>query len=283
MAERRLVIVESPAKAKTIAGYLGDGYVVESSIGHIRDLPNRAADIPAAVKKEPWARLGVNVDDEFQPLYVVDPDKKKKVDELKRELKNSTELLLATDEDREGEAIAWHLLEVLQAEGSRQADGLPRDHEGRDPARARRDPRDRRRPRRRAGDAADPRPALRLRGVAGALEEGRTAPLGRSRAVGRDAARRRARARADEVRRRVVLGHRRHVRSRAPSRRSSSGSRASGSRRAGTSATTAASRATSSLSTRRRRARSRPRSKARRSPSARSRRSRTSAARRRRS
>ena len=114
MAERRLVIVESPAKAKTIAGYLGDGYVVESSIGHIRDLPNRAADIPAAVKKEPWARLGVNVDDEFQPLYVVDPDKKKKVDELKRELKSATELLLATDEDREGEAIAWHLLEVLK-------------------------------------------------------------------------------------------------------------------------------------------------------------------------
>ena len=114
MAERRLVIVESPAKAKTIAGYLGDGYVVESSIGHIRDLPNRAADIPAAAKKEPWARLGVNVDDAFQPLYVVDPDKKKKVDELKRELKGATELLLATDEDREGEAIAWHLLEVLK-------------------------------------------------------------------------------------------------------------------------------------------------------------------------
>ena len=114
MAERRLVIVESPAKAKTIAGYLGDGYVVESSIGHIRDLPNRAADIPAAVKKEPWARLGVNVEDEFQPLYVVDPDKKKKVEELKRELKSATELLLATDEDREGEAIAWHLLEVLK-------------------------------------------------------------------------------------------------------------------------------------------------------------------------
>ena len=114
VAERRLVIVESPAKAKTIAGYLGDGYVVESSIGHIRDLPNRAADIPAAVKKEPWSRLGVNVDDQFQPLYVVDPDKKKKVDELKRELKSSSELLLATDEDREGEAIAWHLLEVLK-------------------------------------------------------------------------------------------------------------------------------------------------------------------------
>ena len=114
MAERRLVIVESPAKAKTIAGYLGDGYVVESSIGHIRDLPNRAADIPAALKKEPWARLGVDVDHDFAPLYVIDPDKKRKVDELKRELKNASELLLATDEDREGEAIAWHLLEVLQ-------------------------------------------------------------------------------------------------------------------------------------------------------------------------
>ncbi len=114
VAERRLVIVESPAKAKTIAGYLGDGYVVESSIGHIRDLPKRSADIPAAMKKESWARLGVNVEDEFQPLYVVDPDKKKKVEELKRELKNATELLLATDEDREGEAIAWHLLEVLK-------------------------------------------------------------------------------------------------------------------------------------------------------------------------
>lgn len=114
MSERRLVIVESPAKAKTIAGYLGDGYVVESSIGHIRDLPNRAADIPASVKKQPWARLGVNVDKEFEPLYVVDPDKKRKVDELKRALKSADELLLATDEDREGEAIAWHLLEVLK-------------------------------------------------------------------------------------------------------------------------------------------------------------------------
>src|SRR6478672_2664201 len=110
----RLVIVESPAKAKTIAGYLGEGYVVESSIGHIRDLPNRAADIPAALKKEPWARLGVDVDHDFAPLYVIDPDKKKKVDELKRELKDASELLLATDEDREGEAIAWHLLEVLK-------------------------------------------------------------------------------------------------------------------------------------------------------------------------
>ena len=111
---KRLVIVESPAKAKTIAGYLGDDFVVESSIGHIRDLPERAADIPAEDKGKPWARLGVDVDHDFQPLYIVDPDKKKKVGELKKLLAGSDELLLATDEDREGEAIAWHLLEVLQ-------------------------------------------------------------------------------------------------------------------------------------------------------------------------
>jgi DNA topoisomerase-1 len=110
---KRLVIVESPAKAKTIAGYLGDDFVVESSVGHIRDLPERAADIPAEYKKEKWARLGVNVEDDFRPLYVVDPDKKKKVSELKKLLKDADELLLATDEDREGEAIAWHLYEVL--------------------------------------------------------------------------------------------------------------------------------------------------------------------------
>ena len=111
---RRLVIVESPAKAKTIKGYLGPGYVVEASVGHIRDLPKGAADIPAAQKGQPWARLGVNVEEGFEPLYVVDADKRSKVAELKRELKNADELLLATDEDREGEAIAWHLLEVLQ-------------------------------------------------------------------------------------------------------------------------------------------------------------------------
>ncbi|HEU0337061.1 MAG TPA: type I DNA topoisomerase [Gaiellaceae bacterium] len=110
---RRLVIVESPAKARTIAGYLGKGFDVQSSIGHIRDLPNRAAEIPAKLKKEPWARLGVDVDHGFEPLYVVDPDKKKIVAELKKKLAGADELLLATDEDREGEAIAWHLKEVL--------------------------------------------------------------------------------------------------------------------------------------------------------------------------
>jgi DNA topoisomerase-1 len=112
--DKRLVIVESPAKARTIKGYLGDGFVVESSVGHIRDLPERAADIPEEYKKQKWARLGVDVEHDFQPLYVVDPDKKKKVSELKKLLKDSDELLLATDEDREGEAIAWHLLEVLK-------------------------------------------------------------------------------------------------------------------------------------------------------------------------
>jgi len=111
---RRLVIVESPAKARTIAGYLGKDYVVESSIGHIRDMPDKAADIPAKYRGEPWARLGVNVDADFAPLYVVNADKKQQVTKLKQLLKDADELLLATDEDREGEAIAWHLLEELK-------------------------------------------------------------------------------------------------------------------------------------------------------------------------
>jgi DNA topoisomerase-1 len=107
------VIVESPAKARTIAGYLGQGYVVESSIGHIRDMPDKAAEIPAKYRSEPWARLGVNVDAGFEPLYVVHSDKKQQVAKLKQLLKGADELLLATDEDREGEAIAWHLLQEL--------------------------------------------------------------------------------------------------------------------------------------------------------------------------
>src|SRR3954464_463292 len=111
---KKLVIVESPAKAKTIAAYLGKDYVVESSIGHIRDLPNNASEIPAKFKGEPWARLGVDVEHDFQPLYVVDARKKKVVSDLKQKLKSADELLLATDEDREGEAIAWHLVQVLK-------------------------------------------------------------------------------------------------------------------------------------------------------------------------
>jgi DNA topoisomerase I len=108
-----LVIVESPAKARTIARFLGRDYVVESSIGHIRDLPRNAADVPPAYKGEPWARLGVDVDNGFKPLYVVSREKRDQVRTLKAKLKEASELYLATDEDREGEAIAWHLLEVL--------------------------------------------------------------------------------------------------------------------------------------------------------------------------
>ncbi|MEV4599298.1 type I DNA topoisomerase [Amycolatopsis sp. NPDC049253] len=111
---RRLVIVESPTKARKIAPYLGGNYVVESSVGHIRDLPRGAADVPAQYKGESWARLGVDIDNDFKPLYIVTPDKKSKVTELKGLLKDVDELYLATDPDREGEAIAWHLLETLK-------------------------------------------------------------------------------------------------------------------------------------------------------------------------
>ncbi|WP_329119333.1 type I DNA topoisomerase [Streptomyces sp. NBC_01465] len=110
---RRLVIVESPAKAKTIKGYLGPGYIVEASVGHIRDLPNGAAEVPDKYTGE-VRRLGVDVENDFQPIYVVNADKKAQVRKLKELLAESDELFLATDEDREGEAIAWHLQEVLK-------------------------------------------------------------------------------------------------------------------------------------------------------------------------
>jgi len=110
---RKLVIVESPAKARTISNYLGDDYAVEASVGHIRDLP-QPSDLPAEMKKGPYGRFAVDVNDGFTPYYEVYPDKKKKVAELKRLLKDADELYLATDEDREGEAIAWHLLEALR-------------------------------------------------------------------------------------------------------------------------------------------------------------------------
>ncbi|MGO9924664.1 MAG: type I DNA topoisomerase, partial [Mycobacterium sp.] len=113
-SRRRLVIVESPTKARKLAGYLGSRYIVESSRGHIRDLPRAAADVPAKYKSEPWARLGVNVDADFEPLYIISPEKKSTVSELRGLLKDVDELYLATDGDREGEAIAWHLLETLK-------------------------------------------------------------------------------------------------------------------------------------------------------------------------
>lgn len=112
--KKGLVIVESPAKAKKIAGYLGGDYEVRASMGHVRDLPEKAADIPEALKSEAWTRLGVNVEKGFEPLYIVSPDKKKTVKELKDLLKDADELIVATDEDREGESIGWHLVDVLQ-------------------------------------------------------------------------------------------------------------------------------------------------------------------------
>ncbi|MEN9581429.1 MAG: hypothetical protein RJA70_4438 [Pseudomonadota bacterium] len=111
---KSLVIVESPAKAKTIAGFLGPGFVVESSIGHIRDLPKSADDIPAEFKGTAAGRLGVDVDNEFRPIYVLDSGKREHIKKLRQLVKDASELYLATDEDREGESIAWHLLEVLK-------------------------------------------------------------------------------------------------------------------------------------------------------------------------
>lgn len=109
-----LVIVESPTKARTIRNYLPNDYQVEASMGHVRDLPQSASEIPATVKGERWAQLGVNVDADFEPLYVVPKDKKKIVAQLKEALKSADELVLATDEDREGESISWHLLQLLK-------------------------------------------------------------------------------------------------------------------------------------------------------------------------
>ena len=109
-----LVIVESPNKVRSIQAYLGDGYVVDSSVGHIRDLPQRAEQIPAKYKGEAWSRLGVNIDNGFEPIYVVPADKKAQITKLKKLLKEADELILATDEDREGEAIAWHLYDELK-------------------------------------------------------------------------------------------------------------------------------------------------------------------------
>jgi DNA topoisomerase-1 len=112
--ERALVIVESPTKAKTISRFLGKDYIVKASNGHIRDLPNSASEIPLKLRKEPWARLGVNIEKDFEPLYVISPQKKDHVKDLKESLKEVSHLYFATDEDREGESISWHLLQALQ-------------------------------------------------------------------------------------------------------------------------------------------------------------------------
>src|SRR6185295_1158853 len=111
---KSLVIVESPAKARTISQFLGRNYVIEASIGHVRDLPKGAKQIPAQYKGEDWAYLGVNVHDNFTPVYIIPPGKTEQVRKLKGLVKDAKELFLATDEDREGEAISWHLLELLK-------------------------------------------------------------------------------------------------------------------------------------------------------------------------
>src|SRR5579862_7249879 len=111
---KRLVIVESPTKARTIGGYLPKGYEVEACMGHVRDLPESASEIPESYKGKDWATLGVNVQSNFEPLYVVPSKKRKVVADLKKALANADELIVATDEDREGESIGWHLLQVLK-------------------------------------------------------------------------------------------------------------------------------------------------------------------------
>lgn len=114
MSGKTLVIVESPTKAKTITKFLGKDYIVTASNGHIRDLPNSASEIPTKLKKEAWAKMGVNVEKDFEPLYIIPPRKKDQVSKLKTAVQTASNLLLATDEDREGESISWHLLDTLK-------------------------------------------------------------------------------------------------------------------------------------------------------------------------
>ncbi len=114
MSKKIFVIVESPTKAKTIRKFLPDNYIVEASIGHVRDLPKSAADIPRKLKGEEWTKLGIDVENDFKPLYVTPKGKGTIVRELKKKLKEADMLLLATDEDREGESISWHLVDILK-------------------------------------------------------------------------------------------------------------------------------------------------------------------------
>ena len=213
-AGKPLVIVESPAKARTIGALLGGGFVVESSVGHIRDLPRRADEIPSAYKGEGWARLGVDVDNGFKPLYVVAPEKKSVVARLKSLLAGASEVYLATDEDREGESIAWHLTEVLSPRVPIKRMVFHEITAAGAAARRRGVARPRPSPRRRPGGPAHPRPPLRLRGVAGAVEEGHAPVVGGTGPERGHPDDRRTRARPHAVPRRHVVGPRRDLRRR---------------------------------------------------------------------
>ena len=189
-----LVVVESPAKAKTISKFLGSAFDVRASVGHVADLPSKG--------------LAVDVDNGFKPTYELTERGKQVVKDLRAALKDASELYLATDEDREGEAISWHLLEHLKPKVPGEADGVPRDHQGRHRPRREQPARHRLRPRRRRRDPAHPRPPVRLRGVAGAVAAGQPRPVGRPGAEPVDPPHRRARAGADRLRLRRLLGHR---------------------------------------------------------------------------
>ena len=207
-----------PRRSASAPSWVRD-FIVDSSIGHIRDLPRGADEVPEAYKKESWARLGVDVDNGFKPLYVVSQSKKSVVTNLKRLLKGADELYLATDEDREGESIAWHLLGGAVADGAGQAHGLPRDHPDRHRpgggGMARSGPP----PGRRPGGPANPRPALRLRGLAGAVAQGHAQALGRPGAERGHPHGGRARAGPHEVPVRHLVGRGGHVHQRRPTPR----------------------------------------------------------------
>jgi hypothetical protein len=159
---KSLVVVESPAKARTLGRFLGDRYRVEASYGHVRDLPESAREVPEAIRKKPWGRLGVDTEGEFTPYYVIPSDKKRHVQSLKTALKDASEVLLATDPDREGESISWHLQQVLKPKVpvKRIVFHEITEEAVRDALQSR------------PGEPAHSRSALRLHLVAGALEEG---------------------------------------------------------------------------------------------------------------
>ncbi len=205
---RTLVIVESPAKARTIERILKTGYDVRASYGHVRDLPESADEIPDEIRKKKWGRLGVDTDGDFTPYYVIPNDKRKYVQALKAALKGASEVFLATDPDREGESISWHLKEILKPKVPVKRIVF---HEITEDAiqQAVKDAHDvERESRAGAGEPPHSRSLVRLHGVAGALEEGADRPERRPRAERGGAADRRSRRRAPGVQAGDLLGSR---------------------------------------------------------------------------